>query len=209
MAEPFIGQVDLKGFNFAQEHWAFCQGQTLQIINNQALFSLLGTAYGGDGRSTFGLPDLRGKIVVSQGIRPGTQRDWKMGNTAGNEFHRMTESQLPSHYHMASFSGTSGTVSVEVYATTENGDSAKPLVGAFLAQAKSPQGGSDRPELIYKGNASGDAKVNLGGVATSPSSFGGAVSLLGNGSNTSFSIEQSTSILNYSIALLGLFPSRN
>ena len=73
--EPFIGQLMCVGFNFAPKGWAMCQGQLLSIAQNSALFSLLGTMYGGDGRVTFGLPDLRGRSPIGMGQGPGLQRD--------------------------------------------------------------------------------------------------------------------------------------
>ncbi|MCJ8273441.1 MAG: tail fiber protein, partial [Psychrosphaera sp.] len=76
MAEPFIGEVDLYGFNFVPQNWAECAGGIIAISANQALFALLGTAYGGDGRTSFALPDLRGKLALSMGNHPGSQYDW-------------------------------------------------------------------------------------------------------------------------------------
>ncbi|TDS14362.1 microcystin-dependent protein [Maribacter caenipelagi] len=96
--EPFIGQIMMVGFNFAPRGWALCDGQLLSIASNSALFSLLGTTYGGDGRTTFGLPDLRGRLAVHVGQGPGLQnRAW--GQRFGVENNFLTEANLPSHKH--------------------------------------------------------------------------------------------------------------
>jgi microcystin-dependent protein len=96
--EPFLGQIMPVGFNFAPRGWATCSGQLLAISQNTALFSLLGTTFGGDGRTTFGLPDLRGRSMVGVGSGPGLEtRRWGQrggGNTVG-----LTVSNLPNHTH--------------------------------------------------------------------------------------------------------------
>ncbi len=97
-SDPLLGQLMTVGFNFAPRGWAFCEGQILPINSNQALFSLLGTTYGGDGRTTFALPDLRGRSIVGVGNGPGlaTQRQ---GQEGGNESFTLTATNLPSHNH--------------------------------------------------------------------------------------------------------------
>jgi len=97
-AEPFIGEVRWFAGNFAPRGWAFCDGQLLQISQNEALFSLLGTMYGGDGRTTFGLPDMRGRGMVHVGSGPGlTPRP--QGQKAGNETETLGINQMPNHNH--------------------------------------------------------------------------------------------------------------
>ena len=98
MAEPFIGEIRMFAGNFAPRSWAFCNGQLLQVNQNDALFSLLGTIYGGDGRTTFGLPDLRGRLPIHAGTGPGlTPR--AQGQKSGTETVTPTAAQLPSHTH--------------------------------------------------------------------------------------------------------------
>jgi microcystin-dependent protein len=98
--EPFLGEVMLVGFTFAPQGWAFCEGQVLSIAQNTALFSLLGTTYGGDGVSTFALPDLRGRVPVGQGQGLGlTNR--VLGETGGLESVALTVAQMPAHTHAA------------------------------------------------------------------------------------------------------------
>lgn len=84
MSEPFIGQIQTFGFNFAPRGWAFCDGQLLSIAQNNPLFALLGTTYGGDGRTTFGLPDLRGRVPLHEGTGPGLSPH-PLGQRAGTE----------------------------------------------------------------------------------------------------------------------------
>jgi microcystin-dependent protein len=98
MAEPFLGQIQIVGFNFAPRGWLTCDGQLLAISQFTALFSLLGVNYGGDGRTTFGLPDLRGRIPMSFGNGPGlTPRE--IGEKAGTETVQLVAGNLASHTH--------------------------------------------------------------------------------------------------------------
>jgi microcystin-dependent protein len=98
MSEPFVGEVRMFAGNFAPRGWAFCDGQLLAVSQNDALFSLLGTIYGGDGRTTFGLPDLRGRIPIHAGHGPGLS-ERRLGSKAGAEKVTLTVNQLPSHTH--------------------------------------------------------------------------------------------------------------
>jgi len=100
MSEPFLGQILLVPYNFAPRGWAFCQGQLLSISQNTALFSLLGTTYGGNGQTTFALPDLRGRVAISSGQGPGLQ-NYDIGGTGGTESVTLTLNQMPSHNHQA------------------------------------------------------------------------------------------------------------
>ena len=98
MSEPFLGEIRMFGSNFAPRGWALCDGQLLAISSNTALFSLLGTTYGGDGRTTFGLPDLRGRFPMHVGNGPGlTPRPW--GQKSGAESVTLTVAEMPQHGH--------------------------------------------------------------------------------------------------------------
>lgn len=99
MAEPFVGQIILFGGSFAIRGWAFCNGQLLSVSQNDALFSLLGTAYGGDGRTTFGLPDLRGRIPIHQGRGPGLSPR-NLGSKVGVEDVTLQPNELAPHNHV-------------------------------------------------------------------------------------------------------------
>lgn len=96
--DPFIGEIVMFGGNFAPRAWAFCNGQLLAISQNTALFSILGTTYGGDGRTTFALPDLRGRSAVHPGTGPGLSTI-KLGQRGGNEYHTLNVLEMPNHSH--------------------------------------------------------------------------------------------------------------
>jgi microcystin-dependent protein len=102
MAEPYIGEIRMFGGTFAPVGWAFCDGSILQISENEALFQLIGTTYGGDGQQTFGLPDLRGRIPVHQGAQGGPT--FVLGQSGGVETVTLTGNQIPAHTH--AFIGT-------------------------------------------------------------------------------------------------------
>jgi len=96
--EPFIGQIIMFGGNFAPRSWAFCDGQLLAISSNTALFSILGTTYGGDGRTTFALPELRGRVAIHAGNGPGLS-NYNLGQKSGTETVTLNSNQMPSHTH--------------------------------------------------------------------------------------------------------------
>jgi microcystin-dependent protein len=98
MSEPFVGEIRMFAGNFAPRGYAFCDGQLLAISQNDALFSLLGTIYGGDGRTTFGLPDLKGRVPVHAGQGPGLS-ERRLGSKSGTENETLTINQIPSHTH--------------------------------------------------------------------------------------------------------------
>src|SRR5882724_2634821 len=103
MGTPFMSEIRVMGFNFAPQGWAQCNGQFLPINQNQALFSLLGTMYGGNGQTTFALPDFRGRVPVHVGS--GVIQ----GQAAGQEFHTVIQSEMPAHNHFAQATETPGT----------------------------------------------------------------------------------------------------
>src|SRR4051794_4194756 len=98
MSDPFVAEIRIGGFNFAPKGWALCDGQLLPISQNTALFSLLGTYYGGDGKSTFALPDLQGSTPMGQGRGPGLS-DRFLGEQSGVEFVTLLQSEIPNHPH--------------------------------------------------------------------------------------------------------------
>ncbi|MBD2386866.1 phage tail protein [Cylindrospermum sp. FACHB-282] len=143
MSEPFIGQIILFAGNYAPKGWALCQGQILSISQNQALFSILGTTYGGNGQTTFGLPDLRGRFPIGTGQGPGlTNRD--LGELAGSE--RLTASQLPAHTHQLN-----GTVSAAT-----SGDP----TGKLLANSRASTYGTGSPVALSA------SSISAGGSAS-------------------------------------------
>ena len=117
MSEPFLAEIRLMSFSFAPKGWALCNGQLLPINQNQGLFALLGTTYGGDGRVTFGLPDLRGRTPVHAG------RGHTLGERAGEQAHTLSQAELPTHTHV-------------MHASSLDGDSPVPQ-GHLLARSTS------------------------------------------------------------------------
>jgi microcystin-dependent protein len=142
--ETYLGQILMVGFNFAPKGWALCNGQLLPIYQNQALFSLLGTYYGGDGRTTFALPNLQGRVPVHQGNNGSG--NYVMGASGGVETVALGVNNLPSHNHAANCSTTAGSTanptghywaegnksgaSVPSYAPTVNAQMASAAIGA-------------------------------------------------------------------------------
>ncbi|MEM5585249.1 tail fiber protein [Roseibium sp. AS2] len=117
MSEPFIAEIRIFAGNFAPRGWAFCDGQLLPIAQNTALFSLIGTTYGGDGRTTTALPNLQGRAPMHPGRGPGlTSR--RLGERVGAETVTLTEAQIPSHSHTVRASSTSGGIAIPAVTTS-------------------------------------------------------------------------------------------
>ena len=131
MAEPFLSEIRIFSFNFAPQGWAFCNGQQLPINQNSALFSLMGTTYGGDGISIFALPNLQGRVAVHQG------NQYIMGELGGEANHTLTTSEIPVHSHSLAVAGTAATTANPV-----GGVFAIPGVNARLGLMYSTTGGS-------------------------------------------------------------------
>ncbi len=187
--EPFLAQIILFAGNFAPRGWAFCQGQLLPISQNSALFSLLGTTYGGDGRTTFALPDLRGRAAMHPGHGPGlTNR--KLGQQLGTEVNNLNITQLATHTHVV-INRLSGVAAIEVSAD-EGGESSPG--GNYFAKATNGEYYIDE-EDGYLAGATGDVT--------------GSISLLNTGNSSAINNMAPYLSLNYIIALQGLFPSRS
>ncbi len=180
--DVLLGSIMTVGFNFAPRGFAICEGQLLSIASNTALFSLLGTIYGGDGRTTFALPDLRGRVPIGMGQGPGLSNH-SQGERGGNETQTLNVNQLPSHNHVLQLSAA-----VQVSTSNPNSDEA---AGGFLTNTSNN---------FYA--TAGTAGNNLGGVSAS-----GTAANTGGGQ--SFPIMQPYLVINYVIALEGIFPSRN
>ena len=126
MSEPFVGEIKMFAGNFAPRSWAFCDGQLLAVSQNDALFSLFGTIYGGDGRTTFGLPDMRGRFPIHAGAGAGpglTPRS--LGTKSGNETEAIQAHHMPAHSHTVRYSDDQAdSLSPEgnVFATSATGD---------------------------------------------------------------------------------------
>lgn len=179
--EPFIGEIRMFGGTFAPRGWAFCNGQILSIAQNTALFSLLGTIYGGNGQTTFGLPNLQGRVPMGFGNGPGlTFRS--LGETTGTENVTLLAANLPAHTHP---------VSLPSPATTSLGTLMEPGPTAIPAA-------SNQRNAQYAPSASANTQLSAG-VANTGSA----------GSNSPVSVMQPSLAVSFIIALEGIFPSRN
>lgn len=139
MSEPFLAEIKIVGFNFAARGWALCDGQILPINQNQALFSLMGTTYGGNGVTTFALPDLRGRTPIHVGNNGQTNHTW--GTKGGEEQHTLSPGEIPNHTH-------------GVNATTGDADSGDPT-GKLFAHAEEETYETDG-QATLSGNAVGN-----------------------------------------------------
>ncbi|SBS30746.1 Phage Tail Collar Domain protein [Marinomonas spartinae] len=202
MADPFIGEVRLFGFDFNPRGWAFCSGGLLAIATHSTLFSLLGTNYGGDGRTTFGLPDLRGRTAIAQGRHPGSLFDWRIGQIGGAETHTLSVAELASHDHTATFTPTSVS-SLEVEVSTSEATSDTPAAGSYLASTKVGRGAGP---ALFRADA-GSGTVALGGVGGDGSQ--GVVTVQATGGSQAFSLMQPVLVLNYCLSLQGIYPPRS
>lgn len=182
--EPFIGEIKIFGFDFAPKSYANCNGQIMSIAQNTALFSLLGTAYGGNGVQTFALPDLQGRAAIGQGTGAGLP-SYAMGQLDGAPNIALTLSNMPAHAH------TLNTASAKLKASSANADETAPE-GNFPANAASP---------VYSGNGA-TTGTYTGGVELS-----GSTDISGSG--IPVSVMNPYLVINYSIAIYGIFPSRN
>lgn len=205
MDEPFIGQICPFGFNFAPRNWAFCAGALIAINDNQSLFSLLGTNFGGDGRTSFGLPDLRGRTSMGQGQHPGSAFDWRLGQDVGSETYTLTIPELANHTHAASFTPGGGDTVADVQVSTDAATQDLPTEGSYLAT--NSNGGTSPGVLIYRPDE-GSGTVTLGGVSGG-SGLGGRVDLQSEGGSNPFLLFQPSLVINYCISLDGLYPPRS
>ena len=132
MANPFISMIEAFGFNFAPRGWALCAGQTLPINQNQALFALLGTTFGGNGQTTFNLPDLRGRLALGFGQGAGLS-SYNLGAAGGEEAHQLPTSEVPAHAHTLNANNNGQTNGTNIPSSTV-------LMGsAYGIEANNPQ----------------------------------------------------------------------
>jgi microcystin-dependent protein len=168
MSEPFLAEVRIWALNFPPRGWAFCDGQLLDIAQNTALFSLLGTTYGGDGRTNFGLPNLKGRAPMHAGNGPGlTSR--RLGDKSGSETVTLSDAQMPAHNH------------------------------AFQADEEDIDGTGPVGNYLATGNQNYDGSANTTMADVLPPVGGGQP----------HNNLQPYLVLNFTIALLGLYPSHN
>lgn len=217
MDDDYLGVIKIFAGNFAPRNWAFCNGQLLPISSNSALFSILGTIYGGDGRTTFALPDLRGRVPVNSGSSRGGSAGpglspYGLGERIGTEYNVLTQSQLPSHTHSASGRTQPGQVSLEskLAVSSAEADSHTPTEGVSLAAGNVSSGsrGATNPAQIYN-NATPD--ITLSGASSTASIPAMDVQVTVNPAGGSQSVNnlQPSLGINYIICLQGMFPSRS
>ena len=150
MSEPFIGQIIMFGGNFAPRSWAFCNGQLLSIAQNTALFAILGTTYGGNGQTTFALPDMRGRSPKHPGQGPGLS-SYDLGESAGVESTTLTINNMPTHNHLITGSSTDGDqtkLNGRVLATTTSNTYANSGSDATMAATAVSLTGGSQPFSI-------------------------------------------------------------
>jgi microcystin-dependent protein len=189
MAEPFIGQIILAGFNFAPQGWAKCDGQLLPIAQNDALFNLIGTTYGGDGETTFALPDLRSRIPIGPGQGTGLQ-SYVLADAGGSENTTLTTNQLPAHNHVVTH-----TLKLTLRCKAGAGDSASPVNNLVAADSKGGSGFS---------NGLADSNMHPGAITSA-----GAVTAAITGGNQPHNNMQPFVGVNFCIALEGIFPNQS
>ena len=129
MSDPFVAEIRMFGFNFPPRGWAFCNGQLMPISQNTALFSLLGTFYGGDGKSTFALPDLQARAAIHQGQGPGLSQRF-LGEESGTPFVTLLTSEMPGHSHNANCVTALGNQQLPTGQTWAGNSTAKQYVNA-------------------------------------------------------------------------------
>lgn len=178
--EGYIGEIRLFAGNFAPRGWAFCDGSLQSIAVYTAAYSIIGTTYGGDGQTTFALPDFRGRSAVGTGQGLGLS-NIELGQIAGVESVTMTTAQMPAHTHIAT-----AVTTMQAYSSTDTNGSPDGAVLAALTQAYSTQS----PDSTLK-------------------PVTGAITLSVAGSGIPFSVIQPVNALNYIVCLEGIYPSRN
>lgn len=192
MSDPFIGEIRMLAFNYAPRGWALCQGQTLSIAQNNALFALLGTTYGGNGMSTFQLPNLCGRTPLGTGTGLGLP-PVNLGEVAGTPTVTLTTAQMPIHNH-----ATTSTSSMNVGGTPASPALAPTATNNILGGSV---GGSPQAAAIWSSELSGP--VALGNPIST------TVTVQNAGGSQPVSIQSPYLGINFAIALEGVFPSRN
>jgi microcystin-dependent protein len=169
MSDPYIGEIKLISFNYPPKGWAFCNGQLLPINQNQALFSILGTMYGGNGQTNFALPNLQGRVPIHQGINQGS---YNVGQVGGETSHTLTINELPAHIHPA------------------------------VAQSTPTNPGATPVNSIW-------AATPTAAFASSPNITMNPAAVANTGGSQPHENMPPYLVLNFVIALVGIFPSRN
>jgi len=198
--EAYISMITAYGCNFIIRQWGACSGGLIAISQNNALFSLLGTNFGGDGRTSFGLPDLRGRSPVSYGTGPGLTHVG-IGQKGGLEYVTLNALNLPSHFHSVSLTGATSATTADLTVSTDTGTSADPD-GHYLGQG----GGPVKPYATTLSSPAG-AQAGVVNIPAQAVSVSGATGNSGN--NQDFYVRSPYQGVNYQICMFGLYPSRS
>jgi len=178
--DVFLGSICIFGFNFNPRGWAFCQGQIMSISQNSALFSLLGTYYGGNGTSTFGLPNLQGRVANHQGQLTGGSQ-YTLGEFSGVDTVSILASNMPAHNHSLT----------------------------LTLNANSTATSTPSPSGAYPGLATGTTKAYNSAATSGVFMTNPSVTLGNSGGSTPISISNPTLVMNYCVALEGIYPTRS
>lgn len=194
MSEPFIGQIIQGGWSFAPRGYALCNGQILSISQNTALFSLLGTTFGGNGQTTFALPNLQGRSMIHWGNGPGLS-PVSLGETAGAETVTLTTNQLPAHNHSVT-NNSNG-----LNASNAKASSASPTTGAIFGRGNDTGAGDSVPNIYLPAGTSPTVALGL--------NVAGSITIGVTGGGQPVPIRSPYQAITMVIALQGIFPSRN
>jgi len=208
-----LGEIRIFAGNFAPRSWAACNGQLMAIAQNQALFSLLGVSYGGDGRSTFGIPDLRGRSAMGTGQAPGLTNK-TLGQLGGTNAVTMQSANMPAHTHTATFAGSGGSTGITAAFRASGAAGTESKAGQNGASTLGGASITDYSRTVCAVNsyvADAAPTVPLSGVSVKQTagSGTGTVANLNAGASQSFSIVQPYLGINFVICTSGIFPSRN
>lgn len=180
MSDFFIGEIRMFGFNWAPKYWALCNGAVMQISQNQALFALLGFSYGGDNKTNFKLPDLRGRVPLAQGIKDSFS--YKIGAAGGAETVTLTNATMPAHNHT-------------IQATTAPGNKTA-IVNNYFATTNPAVATDTAAHPVYGVPTNGFIPLNNAIIGVT-------------GGNAAHENRQPYTVVNFCIATVGIFPSRN
>lgn len=196
--DSFLAQIIMFGGGFAIRGFATCNGQLVPISQNSALYSLIGTTYGGDGRINCGLPDFRGRSPVGVGVAPGLS-SIVIGERAGWEHVTLSSTQLPAHTHTATFAQTPGSGVAAFEGWNRGAARSEPAAGDFVSGTAA--------QIFGTGGGLGAAKVALDGVTVSP--VAGDIAVSTAGASTPVNIRNPYLGMNLQISMAGIYPSRS
>jgi microcystin-dependent protein len=162
MSSPFLGQIMMFAGGFAPPGWALCDGRLLEVSDNDALFKVIGTSYGGDGTTTFALPDLRGRVPLGQGAGPGLS-SYQLGQKVGTESVTLTAAQMPSHGHLVNAVNEPGNTNIPARNTLLSGVGRQAASGQYQTPAYAPPSTRSTPLAgkTVSSNGDGQSRPNL------------------------------------------------